>query len=263
MRRALLGATSAFARFVLGVISRRRPRLRRAWRVRAMSPDGRHSFRVARSVILSLPLSLSTYPAAASANVFEIGVDGTARVRSAGAAVQWVAPSAAVADVDEPPDIADDAISQVVAAPVPDAWRATVDRVAASSQISPVLLAAVIRRESAWRSTAVSAKGAIGLAQLMPATARAMDVDPNDPAANLLGCARYLRLMLDRFDGNIERTLAAYKAGPGRVQRSGGIPAIAETRTYVSTIIDRLSATAMRAASTIAPSSLLTQRLIP
>jgi soluble lytic murein transglycosylase-like protein len=81
----------------------------------------------------------------------------------------------------------------------------------------------------------------MGLAQLMPGTARALAVNAGDPAANLAGGAHYLRQMLDLFDGDVERALAAYNAGPGRVIRAGGVPRIAETRAYVSAIIDRLA----------------------
>ena len=75
----------------------------------------------------------------------------------------------------------------------------------------------------------------------MPGTARDLGVDPDDPLANLEGGARYLREQLDRFDGDLEKALAAYNAGPGRVIRSGGIPRIRETQLYVSSIMGRLS----------------------
>jgi soluble lytic murein transglycosylase-like protein len=81
----------------------------------------------------------------------------------------------------------------------------------------------------------------VGLTQIMPGTARLLAVDPHDPAANLEGGAHYLRQMLDLFDGNVERALAAYNAGPRRVLRAQGLPHIAETQAYVSTIIDRLT----------------------
>ena len=83
--------------------------------------------------------------------------------------------------------------------------------------------------------------GARGLAQLMPGTARDLGVDPDDPFANLEGGARYLREQIDRFDGDLERALAAYNAGPGRVIRAGGIPRIRETQHYVAAIMGRLS----------------------
>jgi len=68
-----------------------------------------------------------------------------------------------------------------------------------------------------------------------------MGVNPHDPLANLDGGARYLRMQLDLFGGDVERALAAYNAGPGRVRRAGGIPAIRETQIYVASIMARLS----------------------
>jgi len=76
---------------------------------------------------------------------------------------------------------------------------------------------------------------------LMPGTARDLGVNAADPVQNLHGGARYLRQMLDRFGGDVERALAAYNAGPGRVSSSGGVPAIAETRNYVASIVRRVS----------------------
>ena len=77
---------------------------------------------------------------------------------------------------------------------------------------------------------------------LLAATARYLGVNPADPVQNLVGGARYLRMLLDQFDGDVEKALAAYNAGPGRVRSAGGIPAIAETRNYVSSIVSRISA---------------------
>ena len=75
----------------------------------------------------------------------------------------------------------------------------------------------------------------------MPATARYLGVNPDDPLDNLEGGARYLREQLDRFDGDLEKALAAYNAGPGRVMRAGGIPKIRETQHYVAAIMGRLA----------------------
>lgn len=97
----------------------------------------------------------------------------------------------------------------------------------------------LVQQESAWKSEAVSHKGAIGLAQLMPATARKLGVNPRDPRQNLDGGARYLRRMYDKF-GTWRLALAAYNAGPGAVEKHGGIPPFRETRTYVRRILGRL-----------------------
>lgn len=124
---------------------------------------------------------------------------------------------------------------------VPAVYRAKVAELAARYDLSPSLIEALVWQESRWRAGAVSPVGARGLAQLMPGTARAMGVDPDDPSANLEGGARYLREQLDRFGGDLEKALAAYNAGPGRVERAGGIPAIRETQTYVASIMGRLA----------------------
>mgnify|MGYP001141298038 CR=1 FL=1 len=124
---------------------------------------------------------------------------------------------------------------------VPAAYAGTVTYLSTRYDLSPALIEALVWQESRWRQQAVSPKGARGLAQLMPATARELGVDPDDPLANLEGGARYLRAQLDRFDGDLEKALAAYNAGPGRVERAGGIPRIRETQDYVAAIMSRLS----------------------
>jgi len=124
----------------------------------------------------------------------------------------------------------------------PERWRQRVAQVAAKYDISPTLLEAVVWQESRWNEGATSPVGARGLTQLMPGTAAQMGVDPNDPMANLEGGARYLRMQLDAFHGDIEKALAAYNAGPARVASAGGIPKIRETQAYVAAIMSRLTA---------------------
>lgn len=94
-----------------------------------------------------------------------------------------------------------------------------------------------IQSESAWNPAAVSPAGAIGFGQLMPATAQELGVDIMNPQENLYGAAKYLRQMHDRF-GDWRLALAAYNAGPGRVEQYGGIPPFKETQNYVSSILD-------------------------
>jgi len=94
----------------------------------------------------------------------------------------------------------------------------------------------LVQQESGWNPSAVSPKGATGLAQLMPDTARLLRVDINDPAENLEGGARYLRMMYDRF-GSWRLALAAYNAGPMAVEEHDGIPPYAETENYVKAIL--------------------------
>ncbi len=109
--------------------------------------------------------------------------------------------------------------------------------------LAPSLLKAVMAVESNFDPGAVSVKGASGLMQLMPATARDLFVaDIFDPAQNIDGGARYLRQLHDEFAGDLERVLAAYNAGPERVRRSGGaIPDIPETQAYVRKVLGLLA----------------------
>jgi len=93
----------------------------------------------------------------------------------------------------------------------------------------------LVQQESGWNPGAVSHKGAVGLAQLMPGTAQVLRVDPNDPKQNLEGGARYLRQQYDKF-GSWQLALAAYNAGPGAVEKHGGVPPFNETKNYVRVI---------------------------
>lgn len=105
------------------------------------------------------------------------------------------------------------------------------------------LLRAVMEKESAFKPCAVSPVGAMGLMQLMPATADGLGVsDPFDPLQNVLAGSRFLRSLLDRYRGDLPLALGAYNAGPGRVDRAGGVPAIPETQQYVRDILSKLGA---------------------
>ena len=105
-------------------------------------------------------------------------------------------------------------------------------------QVDPLLIKAIIKTESNFDQFAVSAKGAQGLMQLMPETAKDLQVsDPFDAYQNISAGTRYFRNLLDTFSGNIRLSLAAYNAGPGRVARFGAIPRIPETIDYVRTVL--------------------------
>lgn len=108
--------------------------------------------------------------------------------------------------------------------------------------VSAPLAQAVAWQESRFRQDAVSPKGALGVMQLMPQTARRLGVDAADLRGNIDGGVAYLSQMLARFEGDLPRALAAYNAGPEAVQRYGGVPPYAETRAYVRAILGRLSA---------------------
>ena len=114
-----------------------------------------------------------------------------------------------------------------------------IDGAAASAQVEPALLRAVIVVESGFNSRAVSKTGAIGLMQLMPATALRFGVtDPYDPRQNVHGGAHYLKYLMDRFGQNLRLALAAYNAGEDAVARNGGhIPPYEETREYVPKVM--------------------------
>lgn len=112
---------------------------------------------------------------------------------------------------------------------------------AARHGLDPAVLEALVQVESGFRSDAVSPAGALGLTQLMPATARALGVaDPFDIWQNVEGGARYLKQQLDRFDGDLSLALAAYNAGPAAVLQYRGIPPYAETRRFVAKVLGLL-----------------------
>ncbi len=187
---------------------------------------------------------MSLFATPAGAQVMDISSDGTVSVRQGAGASTWEVVSPAsdkVVDQDGAPILPAWAYSDTSPPPVPPQYQALLKQAAAAANISPTLLSALVWQESRWNPQAISTKGAVGLAQLMPATARDLGVNPADPAANLIGGARYLRSLLDQFDGDVEKALAAYNAGPGRVSRAGGVPAIAETRAYVASIVRRIS----------------------
>ena len=174
----------------------------------------------------------------------DIAPDGTVSIRQGAGASTWEVVSPAsdkTVDQNGQPIVPAYAYSDLNPPPVPPQFAAALKQAAVSANLSPTLLSALVWQESRWNPSAISPKGAIGLAQLMPATARDLGVNPADPSANLVGGARYLRYLLDQFDGNVEKALAAYNAGPGRVRSAGGIPAIAETRAYVASIVRHIS----------------------
>jgi soluble lytic murein transglycosylase-like protein len=176
-----------------------------------------------RAIGLMLISALAVvFPGAAQADVMQIDAQGSRWISGGPAATP--APRAAPST-----------------AAMPAAWAPVIARLAATYDISPSLIEAVIWQESRWRINAVSPAGARGLAQLMPGTAQALGVNPDDPVANVEAGTRYLRSLINAFDGNIEKALAAYNAGPARVVRAGGIPAIRETRNYINAIYNHLA----------------------
>jgi soluble lytic murein transglycosylase-like protein len=123
------------------------------------------------------------------------------------------------------------------------AFDSEINAAAASNGIDPALLKGLVSQESGFNPSARSGAGAVGLTQLMPGTASALGVtNPLDPAQSLQGGAKYLREQLDRFGGDQTLALAAYNAGPGAVQKYGGVPPYAETQNYVTSVMSKAAA---------------------
>lgn len=137
------------------------------------------------------------------------------------------------------PEPAPERVTEAAPLPVPGGegpYAELIDAMSVEHGVDPRLVRAVIAVESAYRSTAVSAKGAKGLMQLMPATAQQYSVaDPFDAKANLEAGIKHLKSLLGRFELSV--ALAAYNAGEGAVQRFGGVPPYRETREYVARIL--------------------------
>jgi soluble lytic murein transglycosylase-like protein len=135
-------------------------------------------------------------------------------------------------------------IPQVAAAPAraapEDVARAIQDASLRHAVATP-LVEAVAWQESRYNQAALSRKGAMGVMQLMPGTARTLGVDASDLKGNVEGGVAYLSQMLQRFEGDVPKALAAYNAGPDAVQRYGGVPPYAETQAYVRAILGRLA----------------------
>ena len=112
-----------------------------------------------------------------------------------------------------------------------------ISRCATYYRLEEALVRAVIKVESDYNPSAVSSKGALGMMQLIPTTAKLLKVsDPLDPEQNIRGGSHYLRMMLDQFDGDLDLALAAYNAGPTAVRRYGGVPPFKETQRYLTKV---------------------------
>ena len=129
-----------------------------------------------------------------------------------------------------------------VAAPVAPAPKSTdpktlVREAAVRNSLPPAFVASVAKAESAMKQSAVSPKGAIGVMQLMPGTAKALDADPHDTEQNIDAGTRLLRDLLVKYEGDVVKALAAYNAGPGAVDKYNGLPPYRETQDYVNKVI--------------------------
>ena len=211
----------------------------------------------------------TAFPSKATADLLRFRADGSAQASVGwtfhGARPNWVTGETAT-DI-EPASVAPritsapGATNQVLALITQTTTRHQENRALARAGLTTrdwhILFQAMIEAESAYDPTAISPKGAFGLGQLMPATARDLGVDPRNASQNLDGAARYLLAQLAEF-GRVDLALAAYNAGPHRVVQYSGVPPFAETRTYIAriqAIRTRLSgraapATQIRVAST-------------
>lgn len=139
------------------------------------------------------------------------------------------------APVPLPPAAPSTAAAATVKAPKTP--RQFIEDAAHQAELPPAIVHAVAKAESGYRTDAISPKGAIGMMQLMPATARDLQANPYDPEQNANAGARYLRDLLLKYNGNVALALAAYNAGPGAVDRYGDVPPYRETRSYVNRVI--------------------------
>ena len=139
--------------------------------------------------------------------------------------------------------VPDEVIEEVASASASGDLRELAAASARRHGLDPELVLAVVAVESGFQPQAVSRKGAQGLMQLMPATAKELGVkDALDPAENLDGGSRYLKDLIALYGGDLKKALAAYNAGPGAVARHGGVPPYKETRRYVREVLKRSGA---------------------
>ncbi|RMG44769.1 MAG: lytic transglycosylase domain-containing protein [Acidobacteria bacterium] len=213
------------------------------------SPADPFAVAAARLIAALMALALAAVPAAASGRLVVFKDSRTMRVlaaRRAGAVVELdlgggnrlQVPASRIAEIRGPsrPNSGD--------RPAPPPWRVeagpfaeTIARAAERYRLDPELLVAVALVESDLDPFALSDKGAQGIMQIMPGTAREMGLDNAfDAAANIEAGARYLRRMLDRFNEDLDLALAAYNAGEGAVERYGGVPPYRETQEYLRRI---------------------------
>ena len=184
-------------------------------------------------------------PSRSAADVIAFGHDGTARTSGwtfHGSRPAWAGldhrdeAEVVLTSLDStPPSSRDDILYLIRTTAVRHQGNRALRLAGLSADDWQVLFRALVEAESSYNPTAVSPKGAYGLGQLMPDTARALGVDPHDPSQNLDGSARYLLAQIATLK-DIDLALAAYNAGPHRVVEYSGVPPFAETRNYIARI---------------------------
>lgn len=191
------------------------------------------TFEIARrAMLLVAAMGCCLLAGPVAAQVLEIGADG--------AVTRFDGPSVFTQDGVQP--IAPPAAPIAPPSQDTEVVRQQLSTAADAYALDPKLVEAVAWHESRFRSNAVSPKGAVGVMQLMPGTARDLGVDPMDVGQNIRGGALYLRRMLTEFGGDVRLALAAYNAGPAAVRKHGGVPPYAETQAYVTSILGRMAA---------------------
>jgi soluble lytic murein transglycosylase-like protein len=186
--------------------------------------------RFARPLTVAAVALCAALAAPGQAAVYEVGEDG--------ALIRLDVPVVATPAASRPPP------APVRVSGRAEAYRPAVTAAAARYDVSPALVNAIAHAESRFNPRAVSSAGARGIMQLMPATARQLGVDPADATANIRGGTAYLRYLLNRYDGDLVCTIAAYNAGPGHVRKSRCVPNFRETRLYVARVLDLLAGAA-------------------
>lgn len=190
-------------------------------------------FNTIRSVPLFAAVSVALFAAhSVRAEVMDIGANG--------AVTRYAGPAIYTSEGVRPITARSVPVVRAAAAPAP-AIHAAITAAARRQSLNHDLLEAVAWRESGFRQSALSPKGAVGVMQIMPATALGLGVDRYDLRQNIEGGAAYLRMMLNRYSGDTTLALAAYNAGPGAVDRYRGVPPFAETQAYVGAILGRVA----------------------
>jgi soluble lytic murein transglycosylase-like protein len=213
--------------------------------------------RMTGAIVAVLAIAGALIAGSAGAQVYEIQPDGS--VITFGGPTRFTFTGAQPLPAEEPPPggalpgseghaahhrrAAGRAMARAWTAPPPGVAQ-VIHEAAARHQVDERLVTAVAAQESGFNPAAVSPKGARGVMQLMPGTARALGVDAADPARNIDGGADYLSRMLRLFNGDKTLALAAYNAGPEAVARYGGVPPYAETSGYVRSVLGRMNAAA-------------------